>query len=80
MPYYSKTKIKRALTVTIAYKIDEQSMGVRMFVVLVEDDPYIAHSICAALDFLNICSSVSLRLFLTISYFHFILFHFYLFL
>lgn len=54
MPYYSKTKIKRALTVTIAYKIDEQSMGVRMFVVLVEDDPYIAHSICAALDFLNI--------------------------
>ena len=49
MPYYSKTKIKRALTVTIAYKIDEQSMGVRMFVVLVEDDPYIAHSICAAL-------------------------------
>lgn len=25
-----------------------------MFVVLVEDDPYIAHSICAALDFLNI--------------------------
>ena len=43
MPYYSKTKIKRALTVTIAYKIDEQSMGVRMFVVLVEDDPYISH-------------------------------------
>jgi DNA-binding response OmpR family regulator len=29
-------------------------MGVSMFVVLVEDDPYIAHSICAALDFLNI--------------------------
>lgn len=54
MPYYLKTIIKRTLTATIAYKIDEQSTGVRMFVILVEDDPYIAQSICAALDFLNI--------------------------